>query len=97
MATLAELTDSILLAVEAIPSGRVATYGDLGKMVGCGPRLVARVLSGAGGQTCWWRVVRADGSIAEHLVTEAAKRLAVEGVAVRNGRVDVVRLRAELD
>jgi alkylated DNA nucleotide flippase Atl1 len=97
MATLAELTDSVLLAVEAIPAGRVATYGDLGKIVGCGPRLVARVLSGSGGQACWWRVVRADGSIAEHLVTEAAKRLAVEGVAVRNGRVDVVRLRAELD
>jgi len=94
---LAELTDSVLLAVEAIPPGQVATYGDLGKVVGCGPRLVARVLSGAGGQTCWWRVVRADGSIAEHLVSEASERLAAEGVTVRGGRVDLVRLRAELD
>jgi len=97
MASMAELTDSILLAAAAIPSGRVSTYGDLGKVVGCGPRLVARVLATAGASTCWWRVVRADGSIAEHLVSEASRRLAPEGVMVTGGRVDLARHRAELE
>jgi alkylated DNA nucleotide flippase Atl1 len=97
MATMVELTDSILLAAEAIPAGQVATYGDLGRVVGCGPRLVARVLSTAGGSTCWWRVVRADGSIAAPLVAEASQRLAGEGVSVREGRVDLALHRAELD
>ena len=97
MAKVVELTDSILLAVDSIPVGRLATYGDLGKVVGCGPRLVARVLATSDGSTCWWRVVRADGSIAEHLVDEASKRLAQEGVKVIAGRVDLARHRAELE
>ncbi len=93
---MSELSDSVLLACEAIPSGSVATYGDLGRVVGCGPRLVARVLATSGGQSCWWRVVRADGTIAEHLVAEATRLLAAEGVAVRGGRVDLARHRASL-
>lgn len=93
---MSELSDSVLLACEAIPAGQVATYGDLGRVVGCGPRLVARVLATSGGQSCWWRVVRADGSIAEHLVREATPLLAAEGVAVRQGRIDLVAHRARL-
>ncbi len=95
--SMAELADSILLATDAIPAGSVSTYGDIAKVVGCGPRLVARVLAGSGGQTCWWRVIRADGTIAPQLVAEASGRLAAEGVAVRAGRVDLKRHRAALD
>jgi alkylated DNA nucleotide flippase Atl1 len=95
--SMAELADSILLATDAIPAGKVSTYGDIAKVVGCGPRLVARVLAGSGGQACWWRVVRADGTIAAHLVGEASTRLAGEGVAVRAGRVDLRLHRAALD
>jgi alkylated DNA nucleotide flippase Atl1 len=93
---MAELSDSILLAASAIPSGTVSSYGDLAKVVGCGPRLVARVLSTSGGSVCWWRVVRADGTIAAPLVVEASELLAGEGVPVRDGRVDMARFRAEL-
>ena len=95
--SMAELADSILLAPDAIPAGQVSTYGDIAKVVGCGPRLVARVLAGSGGQACWWRVVRADGTIAEHLVGEASTLLAGEGVSVRAGRVDLRLHRARLD
>jgi alkylated DNA nucleotide flippase Atl1 len=95
--TMAELADSILLATDAIPSGTVSTYGDIARIVGCGPRLVARVLAGSGGQTCWWRVVRADGTIAPQLVAEGTTHLAAEGVAVRAGRVDLSRHRAALE
>ncbi|PKQ33100.1 MAG: cysteine methyltransferase [Actinobacteria bacterium HGW-Actinobacteria-2] len=94
---MAELSDSVLMATAAIPAGRVATYGDVGKVVGCGPRLVARILAGSGGSTSWWRVVRADGSIAEQLVSEASTRLGREGVEVVGGRVDLAKHRAELE
>ncbi len=93
---MADLSDSILLAAAAIPPGRVSTYGDLAKVVGCGPRLVARVLANSGGSTSWWRVVRADGTIAAPLLAEAAELLAGEGVPVRDGRVEIARFRAEL-
>ncbi len=95
--SMAELADSILLAADAIPVGQVSTYGDIAKMVGCGPRLVARVLATSGGETCWWRVVRADGTIAPHLVAEGSRRLAEEGVPTRSGRVELTRFRAVLD
>ncbi len=95
--TMAGLADSILLATDAIPAGRVSTYGDVARVVGCGPRLVARVLAGSGGEACWWRVVRADGTIAAHLVAEGTARLVEEGVPVRAGRVDLARFRAELE
>ena len=97
MPSMAELADSILLVADAIPSGRVSTYGDIARVVGCGPRLVARVLAGSGGETCWWRVIRAYGTIAAPLVAEASERLIGEGVSVRAGRVDLSRYRAELD
>lgn len=97
MPTMADLADSILLAADAIPSGSVSTYGDIAKVVGCGPRLVARVLATSGGQACWWRVVRADGTIAPHLVAEGSRLLAAEGVPTRGGRVELARYRAALD
>jgi alkylated DNA nucleotide flippase Atl1 len=88
MGVIAEITGAVLLAVDSIPPGRVVSYGTIARLVGrAGPRAVARVLSGSGGQVAWWRVVRADGSIAPHLVA----RLAAEGVEVRNGRVDLAR------
>ena len=95
--TMAELSDSILLAADAIPPGRVSTYGDIAKVVGCGPRLVARVLATSGGQACWWRVVRSNGTIAEQLVAEGSRRLAADGVPTRQGRVDLAGYRAELE
>ncbi|MFZ0529785.1 MAG: MGMT family protein [Propionicimonas sp.] len=97
MPSVAEFADSILLVTDAIPAGQVSTYGDIAKVVGCGPRLVARVLAADGGQAAWWRVVRADGSIAEHLVAQASTRLVAEGVPVRAGRVALARHRALLE
>ncbi len=95
--SMAELADSILLVTDAIPAGNVSTYGDIAKVVGCGPRLVARVLAHSDGEACWWRVVRSNGTIAEHLVAEASTRLAAEGVRVQAGKVDLKLHRAALD
>ena len=84
-----EVADAVLLAVSTVPEGRVTTYGTIAGVVGCGARVVARVLATRGDQVCWWRVVRADGTIAAHLVPAATELLAAEGVSVRDGRVDL--------
>lgn len=87
MGVMDEAADSVLLAVATIPEGRVTTYGAIGRMVGYGPRVVARVLATRGDEVCWWRVIRADGTIAPQLVAAASRLLAAEGVTVRDGVV----------
>ena len=58
----------MLTCVEAVPRGRVTTYGAIAEVVGAvagggGPRLVGSVMAAYGGPVPWWRVVRADGSL----------------------------------
>ena len=87
--------EAVLSAVEQIPPGQVASYGDLAEYVGIGgPRLVGRVMSTQGSGVPWWRVVRADGRPARGLETTALLRLVAEGVALRgDDRVDMARAR----
>jgi alkylated DNA nucleotide flippase Atl1 len=81
----------ILECVESIPAGRVLTYGDVAEYVGSrSARIVGRVLAMDGGTVPWHRVLRADGSLAEHLYTEQRQRLLEEGVRFDG---DKVRLR----
>jgi alkylated DNA nucleotide flippase Atl1 len=75
--------------VEQIPPGRVTSYGAIGRLIGVGPRRVARALSLGGGAVPWWRVLRADGTVAEPVRVEQLRRLAAEGVPMRGGRVDL--------
>jgi alkylated DNA nucleotide flippase Atl1 len=75
----------VLRRVRAIPEGLVATYGDVSPGA---PRFAGSVLFGADDPDLpWWRVVRADGSLAKG---ERQRRLLVaEGVSFRGGRVDM--------
>ncbi len=91
MGVIAEVTDSVLLAVASIPAGRVTSYGAIGRLVGVGPRAVARVLATQGDQVCWWRVLRADGTIAGPVLERATRLLTEDGVEVNEGRVDLTR------
>jgi alkylated DNA nucleotide flippase Atl1 len=84
-----DVDEAVFDVVERIPPGRVSTYGAIGRLVGIGPRRVARALSSGGGAVPWYRVVRADGTAAEPVRVEQLALLAAEGVPVRNGRVDV--------
>ncbi len=53
---------AVLLIVADIPSGRVATYGDVAAMLGSrGARAVGRIMATEGSSVPWWRVVRSDG------------------------------------
>ncbi|WP_040338383.1 MGMT family protein [Candidatus Blastococcus massiliensis] len=84
-----DVDEAVFDAVERIPPGRVSTYGAIGRLVGIGPRRVARALSQGGGAVPWFRVVRADGSVAEPVRVRQLELLAGEGVPIRNGRVDL--------
>ena len=84
-----DVDEAVFDVVERIPPGRVSTYGAIGRLVGVGPRRVARALSQGGAAVPWHRVVRADGSAAEPVRVEQLALLAAEGVPVRSGRVDL--------
>ena len=84
-----DVDEAVFDVVDRIPPGRVSTYGAIGRLIGIGPRRVARALSSGGGAVPWYRVVRADGSAAEPVRVEQMARLAAEGVPMRNGRVDL--------
>ncbi len=77
--------DVILARVRAIPEGFVCTYGDISPGA---PRYAGTVLRRANGSDApWWRVVRADGSLA--VGAEQERRLRAEGVPFRGGRVEL--------
>ena len=89
--------ESILLAVAAIPPGRVTSYGLVAVMAGLPgrARLVGRVLSSLpdDSRLPWHRVMGAGGRLAfprdSDAYREQRERLAAEGVDVSaTGRVD---------
>ncbi|MFC4820700.1 MGMT family protein [Dokdonella ginsengisoli] len=87
---------AILRTIAAIPAGRVASYGEIAARAGLPKRarLVGRVLGETpAGVVPWYRVLRSDGRIAfppgSRGFREQVRRLAAEGVLVKNGRVDL--------
>jgi alkylated DNA nucleotide flippase Atl1 len=70
------------------------TYGDVAEFIGSrAARMVGRVLARSGGAVPWHRVVRADGTCAEHLAAEQYQLLRAEGVPIAGGRVVLTRCR----
>ncbi len=90
-----ELAGRMLDQVSAVPPGFVATYGDIAARAGSrSPRLAGRVLAELSDEsTPWHRIVRSDGTPAEHLRSEQSALLADEGVDMVGGRVDLGRYR----
>jgi methylated-DNA-protein-cysteine methyltransferase-like protein len=76
--------ERVLDAVRAIPAGFVRTYGDLSPGA---PRYTGTVLRTSDAEVPWWRVVRADGSLAQGERQRAL--LDAEGVPFRGDRVDL--------
>lgn len=84
-----EYVERVLRMVEAVPTGRVTTYGIIADSVGGGPRQVGSVMSQYGHGVPWWRCVRADGRLAAHLMLDAQEHWALEETPMRNGHVDM--------
>lgn len=66
--------ERVLEVVDAIPAGRVMTYGDVAATLGSrAARMVGQVMAYYGSDVPWWRVVRAGGHPPmnhEHLALE---------------------------
>ena len=79
----------VLDRVREIPEGFVRTYGDVSPG---SPRFAGAVLFECDEPDLpWWRVVRADGSLAKGV--RQKRRLVAEGVPFRGERVDMGRAR----
>lgn len=88
------LPERVLACVELIPAGRVMSYKDVAEFVGTrGARHVGRVLAYDGGTVAWHRVLRSNGTCAEHLQATQLELLAAEGVPIHDGRVDMAAAR----
>lgn len=88
-----EFEESARAVIRGLAPGEVATYGEVAEEAGHpgAARAVGNLLASSDGLP-WWRVVRADGSLAKG--DEQARRLRAEGVEVRGGRVRPQRSRA---
>jgi methylated-DNA-protein-cysteine methyltransferase related protein len=93
--------ERIYEAVRQIPRGRVATYGQIAKIVDrCTPRMVGYAMAALRGRTDvpWQRVINARGEISTRSAGDGAVRqrrlLEKEGIRFdRQGRVDFKRYR----
>jgi methylated-DNA-protein-cysteine methyltransferase related protein len=84
------LETRVLACVALIPAGRVMSYGDVAEFVGTrASRNVGRIMATEGGGPHWYRVLRSNGTCAEHIRDEQLRLLAAEGVPIRNERVDM--------
>jgi alkylated DNA nucleotide flippase Atl1 len=99
-AALGEFAAKVLDVAEAIPPGRVMSYGDIAEYLGeGGPRQVGRVMALWGGGVAWWRVIHNDGSLLDGHEQAALARYREEGTPMRPGahggpgRVDMRRAR----
>jgi methylated-DNA-protein-cysteine methyltransferase-like protein len=85
--------EKVYKIVARIPYGRVASYGQIARMLGCpnAARTVGWALSVCPEELPWQRVVRADGAVSGGEFTEIRKvMLREEGVVfLPDGRVDM--------
>ncbi|MDB4931186.1 MAG: Methylated-DNA-(protein)-cysteine S-methyltransferase binding protein [Myxococcaceae bacterium] len=93
--TMSTFAREVLDLVDAIPPGRVMSYGEVSAHLGGpGPRMVARVMSTWGDAVPWWRVLRADGSCAPGVKARQMRLLRAEGAVLRSkDRVDMAASR----
>ena len=88
-----------------IPQGSVASYGQIAEIAGIprGARQVGYALRHLpqGYDVPWHRVITASGKIAFSIgsdsFNEQSKRLSMENVAIRNGRIDMKKYRWQPD
>ena len=89
-----DLTERVLALCDSIPQGQVASYGDIGAACGTTPRVVGRIMATHGQLTCWWRVVRSDGTSA--VADRAVAHWDAENIPHLGLRVTIRECRAQL-
>lgn len=83
------LDAAVAAVLHSLEPGDVITYGEVALEAGYPgrSRAVGRILAASDGAFPWWRVVNASGRLVPGHEEEQARRLAAEGVVLRNGRV----------
>jgi alkylated DNA nucleotide flippase Atl1 len=89
-----DMVEEVRAMVVAIPTGCVATYGEIGRALGIGPRQAGRAVSLLDDGVPTWRVVYADGAPATCHGGEARALLEAEGVPFRDSHVDMTKIRS---
>lgn len=79
-----DLASRVLQRIREVPEGFVRAYGDVSPGA---PRFAGTVLAYTQEDLPWWRIVRADGSLAKGERQRAL--LEAEGVPFRGDRVDM--------
>ncbi|HEX5255860.1 MAG TPA: MGMT family protein [Mycobacterium sp.] len=91
-----EQVERVRALVAAIPSGRVATYGDIATVAGLSsPRIVGWIMRTDSSDLPWHRVITASGRPARHLTTRQLELLRVEGVLATDGKIALHQVRHE--
>lgn len=86
--------EAVRAVVASIPPGRVLSYGDVAELAGLrSARLVGRILAEDGADLPWHRVLRSNGTVADHLRRRQLECLRAEGVLADDGRVAMRRYR----
>jgi alkylated DNA nucleotide flippase Atl1 len=81
---------AVLDLVDAIPRGRVMTYGDIARHLGIpSPRQVGQIMAHHGHEVPWQRVVMADGSPASGNPSRHLALLRADHAPIVDGRVDL--------
>jgi alkylated DNA nucleotide flippase Atl1 len=81
--------EAVLTVVGDIPSGEVATYGDIAALLGSrGARAVGMVMARCGAEVAWWRVVRAGGRPPSGHAERARTHYEAEGTPLLRARAD---------
>jgi alkylated DNA nucleotide flippase Atl1 len=84
--------------VDAIPPGRVVTYGEIASAAGLSsPRIVGWIMRTDSADLPWHRVIPASGRPAPHLAGAQLQRLRAEGVLAEDGRIPLREYRFEFD
>lgn len=93
------LVDRVLIAVEQIPPGRVASYGDIAHLVGCGARRVGTIMRLYSHDVPYWRVVGAHGDPGGRLLQHFRPHWDAEGIDVKPNGLGcrIADHRADLD
>jgi methylated-DNA-protein-cysteine methyltransferase-like protein len=89
--------EAVLRAVRAIPRGEVRSYSQVALYAGRpgAARGVGHELKELTSPSVpWWRVIRADGTLAPSVAQEQARRLRAEGVEVTQ-RGELLRVKAK--
>ena len=94
-----DIANKITACIAAIPSGMVASYGQIAELAGIarGHRVVAKFLKqdNSVDDLPWHRVIRADGKlgfpVGSRMFLQQMTQLKVEGVVAKNNRIDMKR------